>query len=203
MAGWGRSRRIALVVGSGLVVVWTAACASAPAKIPSASATPTAAPTTIAPGVAVSPSELTLPPYTLSTSNPLPAGVSAQRVVKDVVIDDLIENAALERRDPGLLAYSDTGDLLQAEQQEISTNTSGNIKVLSIRDNITSIQLGSKADPNNSSAQTAIIVQGTEIREQRTGSGPRDHTSRQFQVLLWVVWSPADSRYLLCDTANA
>lgn len=191
------------MVGSGLVVVWTAACASAPAKIPSASATPTAAPTTIAPGVAVSPSELTLPPYTLSTSNPLPAGVSAQRVVKDVVIDDLIENAALERRDPGLLAYSDTGDLLQAEQQEISTNTSGNIKVLSIRDNITSIQLGSKADPNNSSAQTAIIVQGTEIREQRTGSGPRDHTSRQFQVLLWVVWSPADSRYLLCDTANA
>ncbi|HVB53742.1 MAG TPA: hypothetical protein VNF24_06075 [Candidatus Acidoferrales bacterium] len=124
-------------------------------------------------------------------------------MVKDVVIDDLIENAALERRDPGLLAYSDTGDLLQAEQQEISTNTSGNIKVLSIRDNITSIQLGSKADPNNSSAQTAIIVQGTEIREQRTGSGPRDHTSRQFQVLLWVVWSPADSRYLLCDTANA
>ena len=203
VTGWGRSRRAALTVGLGLMVVWTAACASAPAKIPPATMRPSAAPTTIAPGVSVSPSELALPPYSVSTSNPLPAGVTAKRVVRDVVIDDLIENAALERRDPGLLAYSDTGDLLQSERQEIATDKSDDLTVLSIRDTITGIQVGSKADPNNPSAQMAIIVKGTETREQRTGSEAVDHSTRHFQVLLWVVWSPTQTRYLLCDTANA
>ena len=203
VTGWGRSRRAALTVGLGLMVVWTAACASAPAKIPPATTRPSAAPTTIAPGVSVSPSELALPPYSVSTSNPLPAGVTAKRVVRDVVIDDLIENAALERRDPGLLAYSDTGDLLQSERQEIATDKSDGLTVLSIRDTITGIQVGSKADPNNPSAQMAIIVKGTETREQRTGSEAVDHSTRHFQVLLWVVWSPTQTRYLLCDTANA
>jgi hypothetical protein len=186
-----------------MMVVWTAACASAPARIPSASATPSATPTTIAPDVSVNPSELVLPPYTVSTANPLPAGVSAKRVVQDVVIDDLIENAAIERQEPGLLAYSDTGDLLEAEQQEIATNSSNNVRVLDIRDSITSVQVGSKADPNNSLATMATIVQGTEYREQRTGSGAPASTSQKFQVLLWVVWSPAETRYLLCDTARA
>ena len=203
VTGWGRSRRAALTVGLGLMVVWTAACASAPAKIPPATMRPSAAPTTIAPGVSVSPSELALPPYSVSTSNPLPAGVNPKRVVRDVVIDDLIENAALERRDPGLLAYSDTGDLLQSERQEIATDKSDDLTVLSIRDTITGIQVGSKADPNNPSAQMAIIVKGTETREQRTGSEAVDHSTRHFQVLLWVVWSPTQTRYLLCDTANA
>jgi hypothetical protein len=189
-------------MGLGMVVVWTAACAGAPARIPSAAATPSAAPTTIAPGVSVNPSQLVLPPYTASTSNPLPAGVSAQRVVKDVVIDDLIENAALERRDPGLLAYSDAGDLLRSEQQEIATDISDKVTVLNIRDEITSVQVGSKADPNNSSAQMATIVQGMEIRNQSTGTGSPTSSSQQFQVLLWVVWSPTQSRYLLCDTAD-
>jgi hypothetical protein len=185
------------------MVVWTAACASAPAKIPPATMRPSAAPTTIAPGVSVSQSELALPPYSVSTSNPLPAGVNPKRVVRDVVIDDLIENAALERRDAGLLAYSDTGDLLQSERQEIATDKSDGLTVLSIRDTITGIQVGSKADPNNPSAQMAIIVKGTETREQRTGSEAVDHSTRHFQVLLWVVWSPTQTRYLLCDTANA
>ena len=203
VTGWGRSRRAALTVGLGLMVVWTAACASAPAKIPPATMRPSAAPTTIAPGVSVSPSELALPPYSVSTSNPLPAGVNPKRVVRDVVIDDLIENAALERRDAGLLAYSDTGDLLQSERQEIATDKSDGLTVLSIRDTITGIQVGSKADPNNPSAQMAIIVKGTETREQRTGSEAVDHSTRHFQVLLWVVWSPTQTRYLLCDTANA
>ena len=203
VTGWGRSRRAALTVGLGLMVVWTAACASAPAKIPPATMRPSAAPTTIAPGVSVSQSELALPPYSVSTSNPLPAGVNPKRVVRDVVIDDLIENAALERRDAGLLAYSDTGDLLQSERQEIATDKSDGLTVLSIRDTITGIQVGSKADPNNPSAQMAIIVKGTETREQRTGSEAVDHSTRHFQVLLWVVWSPTQTRYLLCDTANA
>ncbi len=203
VTGWGRSRRAALTVGLGLMVVWTAACASAPAKIPPATMRPSAAPTTVAPGVSVSPSELALPPYSVSTSNPLPAGVNPKRMVRDVVIDDLIENAALERRDPGLLAYSDTGDLLQSERQEIATDKSDDLTVLSIRDTITGIQVGSKADPNNPSAQMAIIVKGTETREQRTGSEAVDHSTRHFQVLLWVVWSPTQTRYLLCDTANA
>lgn len=203
MTGWGRSQRSALSFGLGMMVVWTAACGSAPARIPSASATPSATPTAIAPGVSVNPPALVLPPYTVSTSNPPPAGVSAKRVVKDVVIDDLIENAAIERRDPGLLAYSDTGDLLKAEQQEIATNSSSNVRVLDIRDTITSIQVGSKVDPNNSLATMATIVQGTEHREQRTDSGAPASTSQKFQVLLWVVWSPTDTRYLLCDTASA
>lgn len=121
----------------------------------------------------------------------------------DVVIDDLIENAALERQDSALLAYSDTGDRLQAEQQEISTDTADKITVLSIVDDISSIQVGSKADPNNASAQVAAIVQGKETREQRIGSDPRTHSMKSFQVLLWILWSPAQMRYLLCDTADA
>ncbi|MGH7642064.1 MAG: hypothetical protein ACRENX_03460 [Candidatus Dormibacteria bacterium] len=153
--------------------------------------------------MAVNPSELILPPYTVSTTNPLPAGVSAKRVVRDVVVDDLIENAAIQKRDPTLLTYSDSGNLLQSERQEIVTNKSGGITVLSIRDSITNIEVGSKADPNNSSVQSAAIVQGTEVREQRIRSGVRTRSSHQFQVLLWLVWSQANLRYLLCDTADA
>ncbi|NNM96013.1 MAG: hypothetical protein HKL89_00155, partial [Candidatus Dormibacteraeota bacterium] len=47
-------------------------------------------------------------------SHPLPSGVSAAQVVKDVQIDNLLENIAIERQDPGLLQYADSGDWLLA-----------------------------------------------------------------------------------------
>jgi hypothetical protein len=190
-----------LVVGP--VVIWTAACASSTATIPSATPSPSAASTTIAPGVSVDPSELALPPYSVSTSDPLPSGISAKRVASDVIVDDLIENEALQRANPSLLQYADSGDALQSEIQEIAANRSSNISVLKIRDVVTSIQLGSKSDPNNASAQIAAIVEGKEATEQRVGAGPLDRTTTTFDVLVWLVWSPTRTRYLLCDTASA
>lgn len=203
MTGWGRSQRAVLSVGAGLLAVSMAACASAPAKIPAASGSPSATPTSIAPGLSVSPAQLTLPPFTVSTTNPLPRAVSAKQVVRDVVIDNLIENAALERGDTALLTYSDTGARLASEQQEVNSDTSGDITVVGISDNITSIQLGSKRDPNDSAAQTAAIVKGNELEQQRKGTAPISRTSRAFQVLLWVVWSPNQAKYLLCDTSDS
>lgn len=203
MTAWGRSRRAALGLGSGMALLGMAACSSPPAKIPAATPTPSSAPTSIAPGVSVSPAELALPPYSVSISNPLPAGVSATRVVRDVVLDNLIENAALMRREAGLLKYSDVGNLLTSEQQEITADVSANVQVLRVADTITSVQVGSKADPNNPAAQIATIVQGTETRTQRTGVLRSVSSTRRFQVLLWVVWAPAEHRYLLCDSADA
>jgi hypothetical protein len=200
---WGRSRRAALMLGIGPVVIWTAACASSTATIPSATPSPSAASTTIAPGLSVNPSELALPPYSVSASNPLPSGISAKQVVSDVIIDDLIENAALERAAPELLMYSDTGDALQSEKQDIASNKSRNTTVLRIQDAVTSIQLGSKSDPNNASAQIAAIVEGVETQEKRVSPGTLDHTRQSFDVLVWLVWSPTQARYLLCDTASA
>lgn len=191
-----------LSVGVGLLVVSMAACGSAPAKIPAASGSPSATPTSIAPGLLVSPAQLTLPPFTVSTTNPLPSGVSAKQVVRDVVIDNLIENAAVARPQSALLAYADAGNLLASEMQEISTDQTENIHVLEIHDDITSIEVGSKVDPNDASAQIAAIVRGSETRRQRTGSDAPGQTSRSFDVLLWVVLSPASNRYLLCDSAD-
>lgn len=203
MTGWGRSQRAVLSVGVGLMVVWTAACASAPAKIPSASAKPSPRATSIAPGVSVNPTLLVLPPFTVSTTNPLPAGVSAKQVVRDVLIDNLIENAALEGGNAALLSYSDTGARLVSEQQEVATDTADDVAVIAIHDQITSIQVGRKQDPNDLAAQTATIVQGEEIEQQRKGTSAITRTSRTFQVLLWVVWSSTKARYLLCDTADS
>ncbi|MGC1908777.1 MAG: hypothetical protein WA809_04155, partial [Candidatus Dormiibacterota bacterium] len=107
------------------------------------------------------------------------------------------------RQDPALLAYSDSGDRLRAEQQEISTDTADKVTVLSIVDHISSVQVGSKVDPNNAAAQMAAIVQGRESREQRSGSAPTTRNSQSFHVLLWILWSPGQMRYLLCDTAEA
>jgi hypothetical protein len=146
---------------------------------------------------------LALPPYSVSTTNPLPAGVSAKQVVRDVVIDNLIENAALMRGDAALLNYSDAGNRLASEQDELSANVSSGTKVLGIHDDITSIQLGAKQDPNDASVQTATIVEGSETERQSIGSSAPRQTTRSFQVILWVVWSASHSRYLLCDTANA
>jgi hypothetical protein len=185
------------------MVVWTAACASAPAKIPSASAKPSPKATLIAPGVSVNPALLILPPFTVSTTNPLPAGVSAKQVVRDVLIDNLIENAAVVTSRASLLAYADAGNLLTSEQQEISSDQAGNVQVLEIHDKFTNIEVGSKPDPNDASVQMATIVQGTETRRQRSGSGVARQTLRTFDVLLWVVWSTTQSRYVLCDSASA
>jgi hypothetical protein len=148
-------------------------------------------------------SELALPPYSVSASNPLPTGISAKRVASAVIVDDLIENEALQRADPSLLEYADSGDALESETQEIAANKSGNISVLKIRDAVTSIQLGSKSDPNNAAAQIAAIVEGRETQEQRVGTGAINHATTPFDVLVWLVWSPTQARYLLCDTASA
>jgi hypothetical protein len=185
------------------MVMLTAACASAPAEIPSAKPSPSAAPTTIAPGVRVNPSQLRLPPYSVSSSYPLPAGTSAQGVATAFVSDNLIENVALERNDRSLLIFADTGALLRSEQQEIITNQSKGIKVLAVRDEIISLQLGTKPDPNDSSAVVAVIVQGTELQRRRIGLGAIEETTTQFDALLWMVWSPTRNQYLLCDTAES
>jgi hypothetical protein len=200
---WGRSRRAALMLVVGPVIIWTAACANSTSTIPSATPSPSAASTTIAPGVTVDSSELALPPYSVSASNPLPTGISAKRVASAVIVDDLIENEALQRADPSLLEYADSGDALESETQEIAANKSGNISVLKIRDAVTSIQLGSKSDPNNAAAQIAAIVEGRETQEQRVGTGAINHATTPFDVLVWLVWSPTQARYLLCDTASA
>lgn len=202
MTDWGRSRRAALMLVLGPLVIWAAACASSTATIPSATPSPSAATTTIAPGVSVKTSELTLPPYSVSTSDPLPSGTSAKRVASDVIIDDLIENEAVQSANPSLLQYADSGGALQSETQEIAADKSGNISVLKVRDAVTSIQLGSKSDPNNASVQIAAIVDGTETLEQRVSTGALDRTEKTFDVLVWLVWSPTQARYLLCDTAS-
>lgn len=202
VAGWGRSRRAVMMVGLGIAAMWTAACASSPTPIPVASATPTASPTTIAPGVAVSPSLLALPPYSISPSNPLPADISAALVVKDIIVDDLVENAALERRDPALLAFADSGDVLALDQQQIATNASGGIRVLTVADIVSNMELGARPDPNNSSSTVAVVVQGTETTSERVGSGTPRRTSQNFKVLIWVIWSPDESRYLQCDVST-
>jgi len=133
----------------------------------------------------------------------LPSGISARNVVADFVEDDLIENAAIEKRDASLLTYATSGNALAAEQQEITADSSGDITVLRIRDAVFNIQVGSKADPNNPSAGIAVIVQGQESREQRVRKAAVDSRTHDFDVLIWLVWSPAHSRYLLCDTATA
>ena len=202
VTGWGRSRRAALTVGLGLMVVWTAACASAPAKIPPATTRPSAAPTTIAPGVSVSPSELALPPYSVSTSNPLPAGVNPKRMVRDVVIDDLIENAALERRDPGLLAYSDNGGVLALDQNQIAKDESSDVRVLNIEDSVSNVELGTQADPNNPAADIAVVVQGVETTRERADSHKPHTTVEDFKVLVWLIWSAGKGRYLQCDAST-
>jgi hypothetical protein len=123
-------------------------------------------------------------------------------VASDVIVDDLIENEALQRANPSLLQYADSGDALQSETQEIAADKSGDITVLKVQDAVTSIQLGRKSDPSNASAQIAAIVEGKETQEQRVGAGALDNTKKTFDVLVWLVWSPTQARYLLCDTAS-
>ena len=170
--------------------------------IPKASPTPKPATTPLAPGVRVADSELQLPAYTVSVSHPLPSGVSAALVVKDVQIDNLLENIAIERQDPGLLQYADSGDWLLAEQGEIASNRRQGLVVRSVRDTIASIQAGFQVDPNNPRATAAVIVAGTEIEVQILANGKARTQSTHFDVLEWLAWSAPIHRYLTCDTAS-
>ena len=184
------------------MVMLTAACASAPAEIPSAKPSPSAAPTTIAPGVRVNPSQLRLPPYSVSTSNPLPPGTSAKSVVTDVTVDNLIENVALERDDAALLQYSDSGDVLAIDQNQVSANKADGITILKVVDAVSSIEVGARTDPNSSAAQIALIVEGVETTTARTGPKHPRTTSTNFKILIWVLWSAHVHRYLQCDVST-
>ena len=201
MTEWGRSRRVAPGVAAGLMVMLTAACASAPAEIPSAKPSPSAAPTTIAPGVRVNPSQLRLPPYSVSTSNPLPAGTSARMVVEDFVADNLIENSAIERGDAALLKYADAGGMLSVNQALITSDQAKGSHFLTIDDTVSSLVLGRETDPNDPSAVLALNVEGVEKTQTRSQTGSVGHKVADFHVLVWVIWSPTLSKYLRCDVS--
>ncbi|HVD04225.1 MAG TPA: hypothetical protein VNF75_08870 [Candidatus Dormibacteraeota bacterium] len=178
-----------------------AGCGTAVAIIPKGTPTPKPQVTQIAPGVQVPVSALQLPAYTISVSHPLPTGVSAQKVVADVQVDNVIENTAIERQDPALLTYADTGDWLTAEQAEISQNETNKVKVLSIVDKVVSVTVGSEVDPQNLSASVAVILAGTERRITLAPTVGRKVTTKSFNALLWLLWNQAAGRYQVCDTA--
>ncbi|HEY6537582.1 MAG TPA: hypothetical protein VI138_00905, partial [Candidatus Dormibacteraeota bacterium] len=156
-----------LSVGVVLVAVSATACASQPTRIPAASAKPSAEPTTIAPGVSVNPAQLALPPYSVSATNPLGSGVSAKQVVRDLVIDNLVENAALKTADASLLMYSDAGAVLVLDEQQISANVLAGVQVLSVEDTVSSMELGARIDPDNPASHIAIVVHGVQVMRQR------------------------------------
>lgn len=186
-----------------LVTVLVGCGANSQVRIPRASPTPGTKTVELAPGVRVKKAQLALPSYSVSTSYPLPSGVSAKTVVEDVQIDDLIENVAVERQQPGLLKYADSGDWLGAIQQEITQDRTQDLKVISITDNVTSIQAGYQVDPSNSAAKAAVIVQGSEVEVERLSDGKRHTKTSSFDVLRWLLWTAAISRYLTCDTGSS
>ena len=201
-AGMGSSRHGQSLVAA-LAAFGLAGCGTSVAIIPKGTPTPKPQVTQIAPGVRVPVSALQLPSYTISVAHPLPTGVSAQKVVADVQVDNLIENTAIERQDPALLTYADTGDWLTAIRTEISQNQAKGIKVLSVTDDVTSVQVGYQSDPNNSSAEAAVIIVGVEVERDLLSTGKMvDHT-QHFDVLRWVVWSATQLRYLTCDTGSS
>ncbi len=178
-------------------------CGSSVVAIPKGKPSPKPAMVTIAPGVRVPSSQVALPDYKVSSTHPLPSGVSAQQVVKDAEIDNLIENIAIERQDPALLAYADTGAWLAAERGEISHDKSAQITVLSIKDSVTSVEVGFQPDPNDPSANAAIITRGTERQIQRVTGGSTTTKVTNFDVIQWLQWAPKLGRFVLCDTAAA
>jgi hypothetical protein len=195
--------RVQLGLAAGLFAVALAGCGSSTATIPKGTPSPKPQVTAIAPGVTVPKAQVALPSYTVSSSHPLPSGVSAQQVVQDVQIDNVIENIAIERQDPALLAYADTGDWLAAEKTEISQNTANQVKVLSISDTLTSVQVGAKPDPKDGQADLATIIVGSERRVVADQAGKDVTTTKGFDALLWVIWSQPLQRYLICDTATS
>ena len=194
------ARRLALVP---LAACLAAGCGAAPpVAIPSASPSPTASPTTIAPGVQVPASEVKLPPYTVSTTHPLPAGVSAATVAQDVVIDNLIENVAIERGDSALLAYADCGNWLAAESLAITQAKGNGETVLSVTDAFSEVQVGFKSDPSNSAVTAATILVGSETQRVRSGGDSVTTKTSPFSVLRWLAWSPTQKRFLTCDLGS-
>jgi hypothetical protein len=124
-------------------------------------------------------------------------------VVTDVTVDNLIENVALERDDAALLQFGDTGDLLQSEQQAIVKDQAQRVTVTAINDYVSSVELGAKPDPNNPAADVVANVQGSETRRERLGAGRSHSKTTRFTVLIWVIWSASEDRYLLCDSATS
>lgn len=180
-----------------------AGCATAPVRIPRAS--PTASPrlVRIAPGVTVNAALLQLPPYSVSPSNPLPTGVSPRRVVRDLIVDNLVENAALVRNDVQLLPYADTGGVLALDRNAISNNEASRTRVLRITDLFASLEVGTKADPNDAAASIAVIVQDYERTTRSSTGGHRKETAEAIDELVWMLWSPSAGRYLECDVSNS
>ena len=191
-----------------LIPVLAAACVAAgcgaapPVPIPSANPSPSSSPTTIAPGVQVPPADVRTPAYTVSTTHPLPSGVSAATVAQDVVIDNLIENIAIERGDPALLAYADCGNWLAAEQQEISRDQTSAVKVLSVTDRLNGVSVGYQSDPANSTVVAAAVVTGVETRTTKPTGSPEKTSQTPFRAILWFAWSASAGRYLICDAGN-
>jgi len=195
--------RVQLGLAAGLFAVALAGCGSSTATIPKGTPSPKPQVTAIAPGVTVPKAQVALPSYTVSSSHPLPSGVSAQQVVQDVQIDNVIENIAIERQDPALLAYADTGDWLAAIADEISTNAHNHMKVLSIKDYLTSVEVGFQPDPQDASATASVILKGSELQIETNKQGGRTLHTQPFDVLRWLVWSPQLGRYLTCDTGSS
>ena len=194
------ARRLALVP---LAACLAAGCGAAPpVAIPSASPSPTASPTTIAPGVQVPASEVKVPPYSVSTTHPLPSGVSAATVAQDVVIDNLIENVAIERGDAALLSYADCGNWLAAESLAITQTKLKGETILSVTDAFSEVQVGFKADPSDPAVAAATILVGSETRKVRSAGDLVTTKTSAFSVIRWLAWSPAQKRFLTCDLGS-
>ncbi|MHB1576774.1 MAG: hypothetical protein ACYCX9_09730 [Candidatus Dormibacteria bacterium] len=196
-----RRNRGVWALALGLMAACLVGCGSSVVAIPKGKPSPKPAMVTIAPGVRVPSSQVALPDYKVSSTHPLPSGVSAQQVVKDAEIDNLIENIAIERQDPALLAYADTGAWLAAERGEISHDKSAQITVLSIKDSVTSVEVGSKVDPQVPTVRVAVIITGSETRVATTATAGRAMTTKKFDALLWLQWDAKIQRFLICDTA--
>ena len=193
-----------LLLAAVVPLLLTTACGGGPAHIPKPTtttyATPTPSSTELAPGVTVSPGQLTVPAYTLSTSHPPPAGTPVRQVMLNLVEDNYVENVAIERGAPSLLPFADAGPRLLAEREEIAADIRNSVTVVALRDVIRSATVGSKPDPAAPRVLTAVILAGTEVRTQRTNAGVTTSTT-PFQVIVWL--QRVGGRYLLVELGRA
>ncbi|MGC8473469.1 MAG: hypothetical protein ACP5PW_03545, partial [Candidatus Dormibacteria bacterium] len=118
------------------------------------------------------------------------------------VIDNLIENVAIERGDAALLSYADCGNWLAAETLSISQASGSGTHVLSVADTFSEVQVGFKPDPSNSAAAAATILTGFETEKVRAASGAVTTKTSPFSVIRWLVWSSRQKRYLTCDLGS-
>lgn len=191
----------AALTAMALAVVGCGSAASVKIPSPTPSARPSTTP--LAPGVRVPVTEVSPPQYTVSASHPLPSGVSAAQVAKDVEIDNLIENIAIEKGDPALLAYADCGAWLQSERATIQTNRSNALTITGLADKFTSVQVGYQPDPNDASAVASVILVGVETETIRNSSSTTHTVATPFSAMRWLVWTPTHGRYLTCDLASS